>query len=154
MKSFIWKNGRDNSRTPMQWTDGKNAGFTTGTPWLKMNPNFSVINVEQAMNNPDSIYHYYKKLIQLRKENPILVYGDFELILPEHEQIFAYMRRLENEKMVVITNLFPVEIEFLLPFELGDKSKEIVISNYQVIPQENIRKLTLKPYEARVYRLR
>ncbi|RBW69821.1 glycoside hydrolase family 13 protein [Bacillus taeanensis] len=150
----IWKNGRDNSRTPMQWNNEENAGFTKGKPWLKLNPNYTEINVEQAMKDEQSIYHYYKKLIQLRKENEVLIYGDYDLILEDHEKIYAYTRNLDNEVVLVMTNLFADEAEFTLPKSLKEKSKELVLSNYEVNREENINEVTLKPYEARVYKLK
>ncbi|MGM0875738.1 MAG: glycoside hydrolase family 13 protein [Bacillota bacterium] len=150
----IWKNGRDNSRTPMQWTDEKNAGFTTGKPWLKVNPNYTEVNVQQSMKDPDSIYHYYKKLVQLRKEQPVLVYGRYDLILEEHEQIFAYTRTIDDEIILIITNLFSKETTFSLPKCLNEKTKELYISNYSEQSEDDIdENITLKPYEARVYRL-
>ncbi|NEW09855.1 alpha-glucosidase [Paenibacillus sp. SYP-B3998] len=150
----IWKNGRDNSRTPMQWNDQHCSGFTSGTPWLKVNPNYKEINVQNAMQDPDSIYHYYKKLIQLRKEDLIAVYGTYDLILPNHNKIYAYTRTLGHEKQLIITNLFPKEASFNLPKDITFTSSELLISNYQVDGEENIQKISLRPFETRVYRLK
>ncbi|WP_100331303.1 glycoside hydrolase family 13 protein [Bacillus xiapuensis] len=150
---IIWKNGRDNSRTPMQWTDGANAGFTTGRPWLKVNPNCVEINVESALKNADSIYHYYKKLIQLRKENLTLIYGSFELVMAKHSQIFAYTRTLKDETFLIMTNLFAKETEYELPPEWKDKGLELLMFNYEIESHVNRHKGSLKPFEARVYRL-
>ncbi|MEK4670009.1 glycoside hydrolase family 13 protein [Niallia sp. FSL R7-0271] len=150
---IIWKTGRDNSRTPMQWSDDLNAGFTTGKPWMKVNQNFRNINVDLALENPNSIYHYYKKLIDLRKENKVLVYGAYDLILEEHDQIYAYTRTLNTEKMLIITNLFPQITKFVLPADLTVESTELLISNYEVDNGDEIKEITLSPYEARVYRL-
>ncbi|UPO89919.1 alpha-glucosidase [Niallia sp. Man26] len=150
---IIWKTGRDNSRTPMQWSDDLNAGFTTGKPWMKVNQNFRNINVDLALENPNSIYHYYKKLIDLRKENKVLVYGAYDLILEEHDQIYAYTRTLNNEKMLIITNLFPQITKFVLPADLTVESTELLISNYEVDNGDEIKEITLSPYEVRVYRL-
>ncbi|MGG4471567.1 alpha-glucosidase [Paenibacillus alvei] len=150
---IIWKTGRDNSRTPMQWSNDLNAGFTTGKPWMKVNQNFRNINVDLALENPNSIYHYYKKLIDLRKENKVLVYGAYDLILEEHDQIYAYTRTLNNEKMLIITNLFPQITKFVLPADLTVESTELLISNYEVDNGDEIKEITLSPYEARVYRL-
>src|SRR5699024_10747550 len=111
----IWKNGRDNSRTPMQWNTEENAGVTTGTPWIKVNPNHKEINVEEELENPNSIYCYYKKLIDLRKSSDVLIYGSYELILEDHDQVFAYTRTLDNEMYVVLTNLFAQEAEVEFP---------------------------------------
>ncbi|MGI8313732.1 glycoside hydrolase family 13 protein [Halobacillus mangrovi] len=149
----IWQSGRDNSRTPMQWSNRKNAGFSIEIPWLKVNPNFKDINVDQSINDRHSIYHYYKNLIQLRKDHPVLIYGDYELILPQHDQIFAYTRSLGKEKVLVITNLFSAEADFTLPDHLNDKYAKLMISNYSVNPYQGVTRLKLMPYEARVYKL-
>jgi alpha-glucosidase len=149
---IIWKNGRDNARTPMQWSKGLNAGFTTGTSWLKINPNYTAINVEDALADQDSIYHYYKKLIDLRKQSETLIYGSYDMILEDHDLIYAYTRRLGDDTFVVITNLFPKQAEFVLPQSLCGKKAELCVSNYPVGPNEAIT-TTLQPYEARVYRL-
>ncbi|WP_141433041.1 alpha-glucosidase [Bacillus sp. 03113] len=149
----IWKNGRDNSRTPMQWSSEANGGFTTGTPWLKMNPNYQEINVQESKENAHSIYHYYKNLIQLRKEHDVLIYGSYDLILEEHDDIYAYTRTLNEEKIVVIVNLFSTATSFRLPEDLQGKTKELFISNYPENLEENGDTITFKPFEARVYRL-
>ncbi|WP_026908829.1 glycoside hydrolase family 13 protein [Paucisalibacillus globulus] len=144
----IWKTGRDNSRTPMQWNTEKNAGFSTGSPWMKVNPNYTEINVEKELQNPDSIYHYYKKLIQLRKEHEVLVYGSYGIIMEDHEQIYAYKRTLGEETYLIITNLFAKEVGLTLPSEMDAYTKELLLSNYS-----NNDEQILKPYEARVYKL-
>ncbi len=151
---IIWKTGRDNSRTPMQWSNDFNAGFTTGKPWMKVNQNFRYINVDLALEDPKSIYHYYKKLIHLRKTNKVLVYGSYDLILEKHDQIYAYTRTLKNEKILIMTNLFPQETKFVLPADLAVESTELLISNYEIKNGDDIKKITLSPYEARVYRLK
>jgi len=144
----IWKTGRDNSRTPMQWTGEKNAGFTQGDPWMKVNPNYSDINVEKELNNPNSIYHYYKKLIKLRKEQKVLIYGSYDLILEDHDQVYAYTRTLADETVLIMCNLFSDTVEVKLPVSLDSKEKELWIGNYTNI-EDNI----LKPYEARVIKI-
>ncbi|MCT2536986.1 alpha-glucosidase [Aquibacillus koreensis] len=149
----IWENGRDNSRTPMQWNDQINGGFTTGTPWLKVNPNYKTINVENQLEDSDSIYAYYKQLIELRKEEEVLVYGNYDLILEDDEKIYAYTRTLENKKVLVMTNLFPEEAEFHLPSALEGYNATLKLSNYDVEEKDQIKELSLKPYEARVYLL-
>ncbi|TJY41149.1 alpha-glucosidase [Cohnella pontilimi] len=150
---LIWKNGRDNSRTPMQWNDGHQAGFTSGTPWMKVNPNYQKINVEQAIRDPDSIYHYYKKLIALRAANSTAVYGKYDLILERHDKIYAYTRTLENEKWVIICNLFAEETVFRLPRNIEFADSELLLANYPVEADERLRTLNLRPFEARVFRL-
>ncbi|WP_010094253.1 glycoside hydrolase family 13 protein [Ornithinibacillus scapharcae] len=144
----IWKTGRDNSRTPMQWNTEKNGGFSTGNPWMKVNPNYTEINVEAELKDPNSIYHYYKKLIEIRKEHQVFIYGSYHLILENHDKVYAYTRRSGDEMALVITNLYPEETEITLPSELKGKNKELLLSNY-----ENSVEKVLKPYEARVYKL-
>ena len=150
---IIWKNGRDNSRTPMQWSDKKNAGFTDGTPWLGINSNYAEINVEQALKDPDSIYHYYKKLIQTRKAHPVLIYGSYDLILEDHDQVYAYTRNLGDEQIVIMANLFPEETKVELPENIRHTAKELYLGNYSTGQEEDAGELILKPYEARVYRM-
>ena len=152
LMEIIWKNGRDNSRTPMQWNNSENAGFTTGQSWLKINPNFSEINVEHAMNNQDSIYYYYKKLIQLRKEHLTLVYGSFKLILEDHHQIFAYLRTWKDDTFLIMTNLFDKETSYQLPVDCQYKNAKLLIGNDNV-SETSVMNGVLKPFEARVYRL-
>lgn len=149
----IWKNGRDNSRTPMQWSDSENAGFSSGKPWMKVNPNYTEINVERAKQDPYSIYHHYKKLIALRAANPVTVYGTYDLILPEDERIYAYTRTLGNEKLLVMSNLTAEEALFDLPFELEFDTSELLLHNYEVDPAEPIETVALLLYESRVYML-
>jgi oligo-1,6-glucosidase len=151
--AMIHAKSRDNARTPMQWDDSANAGFTTATPWIKLNPNYKQINVEQALADSDSVFHYYQQLIQLRKENPIVVYGTYDLILDAHKQIYAFTRTLQDKRLLVILNFTRDTPVFALPTHIGFDAAELVISNYAVDPAEDIRLLTLRPYEARVYRL-
>lgn len=143
---------RDNARTPMQWDDSENGGFTTGTPWIKVNPNCKEINVAEALADPNSIFQYYKKLIQLRKENPVIVYGTYDLILAAHEEIYAFTRTLEGECLLVILNFSRNIPIFHLPENISFASTELLISNYDVDSKEDIHEITLRPYEARVYR--
>ncbi|GGA31053.1 glycoside hydrolase family 13 protein [Paenibacillus physcomitrellae] len=147
----IHAKGRDNARTPMQWSSEANAGFTTGTPWIKVNPNYTEINAEQALADKDSIFHYYKRLITLRKENPIMVYGDYTPLLPNNEQIYAYTRTLEGEQWLVLLNFSAEEASFELPEDLNPAGKTLLIGNY---PAEGRADVPLRPYEARVYRIK
>jgi alpha-glucosidase len=151
--NIIWKSGRDNARTPMQWMNKENGGFTTGTPWIKLNSNYQRINVSEQIQNPFSIYHYYRKLIELRKKYPVLVYGNYDLILAESDQMYAYTRTLENEKFMIMTNLFNVNAICSFPQELKKNDLTLMISNYEVNQNEDLEKLTFRPFEARVYRL-
>jgi oligo-1,6-glucosidase len=153
MKSIFAKS-RDNARTPMQWDDSIHAGFTTGEPWIMVNPNYKEINAAKAVADPDSVYHYYRKLIELRKKYPIVVYGQYELILAEHEQIAAYTRTLGDEKLLVITNFSGRESTFNLPVEINYASHELLLRNYSEGDTNNIGSFQLKPYEARVYLLK
>jgi oligo-1,6-glucosidase len=145
---------RDNARTPMQWDDGLHAGFTSGSPWIKVNPNYREINVKQAAADPGSIFWYYHRLIRLRQENPVVVYGVYDLILEDHEAIYAFTRTLEGDRLLVILNFTDGMPIFALPADIQLSGKELLISNYEIDPAEDIRQLTLRPFEARVYRLR
>jgi oligo-1,6-glucosidase len=152
--AMIHARSRDNARTPVQWDAGEHAGFTTGTPWIKVNPNYKDINVEQALADPNSVFYHYQKLILLRKENPIIVYGTYDLILDEHQEIYAFTRTLEADRLLVILNFSKNNPVFALPSSVSLSDKELLISNYAVDPVDDVRLLTLRPYEARVYRLR
>jgi oligo-1,6-glucosidase len=151
---MIQASGRDNARTPMQWSAAPQAGFTTGIPWLKVNPNYPVINVEQALADPDSIFYYYQKLIHLRKTVPAIVYGTYDLLLPEHEQIYAFTRTLEDERLLVILNFSAQAALCELPQDLPGADPLLLIANYPVDPTKDLSRISLRPYEARVYQLR
>lgn len=150
----IYVKGRDNARTPIQWDNSEHAGFTTGTPWLRVNPNYKEINAVQAIADPNSVFHYYRNLIQLRKQNPIMVYGSYDLILPEHEQIYAYVRRYEGQTLLVMLNFSSEKPIFELPTDVNYVNQKLFIHNYEVSDDESIEKIELKPYEARVYVLK
>ncbi|MDH5161420.1 glycoside hydrolase family 13 protein [Heyndrickxia oleronia] len=149
----IYAKGRDNARTPMQWTSGPNAGFTSGTPWIKVNRNYQKINAEQQLVDDHSIFQYYKKLIQLRKQHEIVVYGTYDLILPEHSEIYAFTRTLGDEKLLIILNFSDGQPEFEWPQELEYEKKELLISNYSIDQEDEQDAFKLLPYEARVYKL-
>lgn len=142
MMRYIRLRGRDNARTPMQWDDTAHAGFTTGTPWMQVNPNYREINAEAARKDPDSIFHYYRKLICLRKENPIFAEGDFRLLLEEDENIFAYVRSLADRELLVVANFTEQEVTCTLPEEW--KEGEVVIHNYKDCGKSGV----LRPYES------
>ncbi|WP_233881281.1 glycoside hydrolase family 13 protein [Virgibacillus halodenitrificans] len=154
---IIWRNGRDNSRTPMQWDSTKNAGFTTGNPWIKVNENYKEINVEAELQDYSSILNYYKSLILLRKNNDVLVYGSYELMNPEHKEIFAYKRYLDEDTFIVMTNLFDKEAEIDLPYDLVGKQAIVQLRNYPDESSEEkceiSQQMTFQPFEARVYKL-
>lgn len=148
----IYAKGRDNARTPLQWDSTENAGFTAGTPWLKLNPNYKDINVKQALEDENSIFYYYQKLIKLRKENAVMIYGDINLLCKDDENIFAYIRSFNSEKLLVVLNFFQNEAEFIIPESIDYRKAKLLISNY-ACEALNIRNISLKPYEARVYKL-
>lgn len=146
MMKYLNYKSRDNARTPMQWNDGENAGFTKGTPWIRISPDYKEINVEEQLKREDSVFHYYQKLIFLRKNNPVIVYGKFELLLPEDEDIFMYKRSLEGEELLVICNFSDKERKLEIPEEFWNG--EVMIANYREVktgPEMDIR-----PYEAAV----
>ena len=141
--------GRDNARTPMQWNDTASAGFTTGHPWLAVNPNYKQINVETALQDDSSIFYTYQKLIVLRKENPIIVWGEFELLEETAEEVFAYIRSYQDEKWLVVTNFSSTENKFSSSFDMG----EVVIQNYPHTIKD-VGEIILKPYEAFVVKIK
>ena len=145
---------RDNARTPLQWDDSPNGGFTGGTPWIEVNPNYRTINVRQALADPNSVFYYYQKLIALRKENPVMVYGAYDLLLPDHEQLYAFTRTLGDDRLLVVLNFSAGQPVFNLPPEIVFDSAQCLIGNYNEIPDRDLGSLVLRPYEACVYRLR
>ncbi len=144
----IYAKSRDNARTPMQWSSEENAGFTTGKPWIRMNPNYTEINAESERKDPDSVYHFYRKLIHMRKEYPVLVDGKFELLLPDDEQIFAYVRRDDDSQMLVCANFTGEPAE--CPVSGEWKGAQVLLHNYQgeLSWGMDSEKIELKPYEA------
>jgi oligo-1,6-glucosidase len=141
---------RDNARTPMQWSAEPQAGFTSGEPWLKVNPNYPAINARQAMQDPHSIFAYYQALIRLRKRFPALVYGEFSPVETGAEQVYAYTRELEGERLTVILNLGASPVTFAWPEALhgpNARGSALLIGNY---PGEDYAPFSLRPYEARV----
>ena len=133
---------RDNARTPVQWDASANAGFTTGTPWIKVNPNYTEINAEAALADPNSVFYYYQKLISLRHTTPIIVYGTFRPLLPDSEVLYAYEREMDGKVLTVAANWTDREQECTL---FDDLEGEELISNY-----DSHRTGILQPYEARV----
>lgn len=134
--------GRDNARRPMQWSNEENAGFTSGNPWLKVNPNYQKINVKAALADLDSIFYTYQKLIKLRHENPVVVDGDFELVENTGDSVLALWRKLGSEKWLIVANLSGDRQRF----NLDNDFKEVLISNYE--KQDSLKNIILKPYEA------
>ncbi|MFC4810548.1 glycoside hydrolase family 13 protein [Paenibacillus sp. GCM10023250] len=144
---------RDNSRTPMQWDDTANAGFSKSKPWLKLNPNYRDINVKQALADPDSVFYYYQKLIRLRKENDVMVYGTYEPILDDDARIYAYYRTLGDVKWLVLLNISEEETLCRLPDAAAARIGKTIIRNYPEWAAETEDGVLLRPYEARIYQI-
>jgi glycosidase len=140
----VHKKGRDNARTPFQWDDSENAGFSSARPWLKVNPRYKEINAEKDRKSPDSIYYWYQKLIRLRKEMEIITEGDFNLLFPDDEDIFAYMRTFEDERLIVVGNFSGKTREIELDGQLD--GYEILLKNYDERLSISNR-ITVKPWE-------
>jgi alpha-glucosidase len=149
----IWASGRDNSRTPMQWTGEEGAGFTTGEPWLKINPNYKAINVEAQQKDANSIFNFYKKMNKLKKTNEVFTYGVYDLLLENDPQIYAYTRTLAGEKVIIIVNLSPLPAVMQAEQGVSFESSKLLLNNYVVSTHEPVQELSLKPYETRVYRV-
>lgn len=146
---YIKAVGRDNARTPMQWDASENGGFTSGTPWLQVNKNYKTINAAAQVNDPDSVFAYYKKLIALRHTNEVMVNGVYDVLIPDHPQIYAYTRTLGDKQLLVLCNDSDTNVD--IPAELQEKihvAKNILIQNYKDTDES-----TLRPYEAVVYAL-
>ena len=150
MLRFLRYKSRDNARTPFQWNDQENAGFTSGTPWIMVNPNYREINAQEQMAREDSVFHYYQKLIRLRKENAVIVYGTYDLLLPDDPELYVYTRTLEEEKLLVICNFYGNTREYTLPEDWQPDAMECLIGNYKEV--KNGRTMTIRPYEAVVFR--
>ncbi|GLB60459.1 glycoside hydrolase family 13 protein [Cytobacillus sp. NCCP-133] len=144
----IHAKGRDNARTPMQWNSSEHGGFTKGTPWIKVNPNYKKINAEQALKEPGSVFHYYRKLIELRKQHEIIVYGRYNLILENHPEVYAYTRILGNQTLLVLCNFYNGSHEVEVPAQLQGTSPKVLIGNYKDLQGSGT--IKLRPYEAQV----
>jgi len=149
------RKSRDNSRTPVQWNGEKNAGFTTGTPWIETATNYTEINAESAVKDQNSIFYHYQKLIQLRKEYDIITEGNYELLVPEDESVFAYTRSTEKEQLIVINNFYEKETVFQLPnhIKIDGKQSSILVANYTDSPSLT-KEIKLRPYESIVYHVK
>ena len=145
----IYAKTRDNARTPMQWDTTEQAGFTTGKPWMKVNPNYTEINAAEQVDCEDSIFNYYRKLIQLRKELPVLTDGKFTMLDMDHNQIFAYLRDNGEDKLLVVCNFYGNTVDYAVSEKA--ENLELLIGNYT---EENMQTDVLRPYEARIYRIR
>ena len=144
MMAAIGYKGRDNARTPMQWDDSAYAGFSTANPWIMVNPNYTKINAKDQVNREDSVFKYYQKLIKLRHESELIVYGTYDLILDDDKDIYAYIRTLGDEKLIVYCNFSENTREVELPEEFTNG--KVLISNYSDAKANQ--KITLRPYEA------
>ncbi|OLQ74875.1 alpha,alpha-phosphotrehalase [Photobacterium proteolyticum] len=151
MLAILAQKSRDNSRTPMQWNDSQYAGFSAGTPWLEVAANYPEINAEKAVADDNSVFHFYRRLIELRKEIEVITTGDYTDMMPEHDSIFCYKRESESQVLVCINNYYGEVVECFLPKALELEESEYVLSNYAgVTEQKPTHCFALQPYETRV----
>ena len=153
MMKYLRYKSRDNARTPFQWDDTENAGFTTGTPWIMVNPNYKEINAKDQLEREDSVFRYYQKLIHLRKEHEIIVYGNYDLLLPEDRELYVYTRTFGNEKLLVVCNFYGNVRTLVLPDGWTKAGSKLLIGNYEdILCKEDA--ITVRPYEAFVLKTR
>jgi oligo-1,6-glucosidase len=146
------KTSRDHSRTPMQWDDSTNSGFTSAAkPWFAVHPNYAEINARQELADPNSIYHYYKQMIELRKKNPAFVYGVYTDLDPTNPFLFVYTRTLGEDQFLIALNFSTNTLPYVLPNEI--KTGRLLLSNLGERKEEEASTISLEPWEARVYRL-
>ncbi|MCZ0701737.1 oligo-1,6-glucosidase [Natronobacillus azotifigens] len=151
MLEAIHKRSRDNARTPMHWSDEPEAGFTNGVPWIPVNPNYKTINVRRALADKESIFYYYQRLINLRKKYSVIVHGKYQLLLPDDEQLYAYTRTWNDERLLVICNFSDQTAMFQLPDTIKHQTEKILIANMDLDIERDLKAFTLQPYEAVVY---
>lgn len=144
---YLLFKSRDNARTPMQWDDSTNAGFTCGTPWIRVNPNYTEVNAAAAMADPDSTFYYFQKLIRLRKAHPVIVHGRYELLEKDDPALFIYTRTLDDAQLLVMCNFKEQTREWAMP--AGFAGAQVLISNTGRTQQAE-QTITLQPYEALV----
>lgn len=149
-KKAVWNKSRDNARTPMQWDESDNAGFTTGKPWFRVSDRYKEINVKQALADKDSIFYYYKKLIELRHKESLLTEGNYQLLLPEDEKIFAYLRNTENETWLIAANMSEDSVLTDNLKTFVNEKQDIIIGNYDRVNLDE----ALRPYEAFMMRIK
>lgn len=149
---ILQQKSRDNARTPMQWSAELQAGFTTGEPWIPVAKNYARINAERALNDENSIFYHYQALIALRKEYDIIVQGDYKPLLDNHQQVFAYTRNWQNEKLLVVSNFYSEEVTVHFNIEPVEEVK-IILSNYPD-STTTLEEIVLRPYESIVYYLK
>ncbi|MEH8199176.1 alpha,alpha-phosphotrehalase [Aeromonas allosaccharophila] len=148
--AILGAKSRDNSRTPMQWSAAPNAGFTSGTPWLKPAANYSEINAEAALADQNSVFWHYRDLIALRKAHPIFTQGDYQELLAGHPQIWAYARRANGQTLLVVSNFYGEPVEFALPAELQSGQGHLLLGNYPDSPARP-QSVMLRPYESLIW---
>ncbi|MGF1722505.1 alpha,alpha-phosphotrehalase [Vibrio kyushuensis] len=149
--AILAKKSRDNSRTPMQWDSLEFSGFSKGMPWLDVAENYTEINANQAVDDPNSVFYFYQKLIQLRKEIDVITTGNYLDLLPEHDAIFAYQRKSETQTLICLNNYYGAEVECVLPDEVDAKKARYLLGNYQSIEGQVVsRHQVLKPYETKI----
>lgn len=145
---------RDNARTPMQWNDTINAGFSPSEPWIPVNPNYTEINVQRNLSDPNSVFHYYQKLIRLRKQYQTLIYGTYLPVLEDHEQMFCYKREMNGQTFFIALNFSGTSAQFKLPDDLAEKGGTLLITNELNCSHQMLTKsMTFHPYESAVYLL-
>ncbi|ASN07129.1 alpha,alpha-phosphotrehalase [Virgibacillus necropolis] len=144
--AILQQKSRDNARTPMQWSTSENAGFTKGIPWISVAENYPEINAVHALQDDNSIFHHYQKLIELRKKQDIITYGDYQLLAEDHPQVFAYTRNWKEQTLCIVNNFYEKDVTIELPYTEGN----VLLSNYQD-SDRSLQKLTLRPYESIVY---
>lgn len=149
MLRFLRYKSRDNARTPMQWDASPNAGFTEGEPWIMVNPNYGEINAADQIGREDSVFSFYKELVKLRKEKPVIVNGEYRLLDPESEDVFVYERSFHEEHLLVVCSFAEKELLWRLPEEMAGQAAKRVIGNYE--GQQWGPELMLRPYEASVW---
>ncbi len=146
--AVLKKTTRDNARTPMQWDDSIHAGFTADSPWMRVNPNYKWINVKEQEQDDNSVLSFYKKLINLRKQIPALIYGSYKLLMEESESIYAYTREYNGETYLIACNVSEEDSEIQVPFDIS--AGELLLCNYT---DTDSSEYILRPYECRLYKL-
>ena len=145
---------RENARTPMQWDDSEHSGFTLGEPWIKVNPDYQKgINVSHQTDDKYSVLSYFKEIVAIRKANVALVYGDYECLHPEHEQVYAYIRSYEDQRFLVLLNFSDETLNYVLPWNVKYNRKVKMISNQKILDDQTYKEFILGAWQAVIYRL-
>ncbi len=145
---------RDNGRTPFQWDSSANAGFTTGNPWIRVNPNYTTINVAAEETDPGSILNYFRKMVRVRKDNPVLIYGRYDLLDRDNPRVYAYTRSLGTEKQLVILNFSKAALDYTLPIAVQNGQYAVIINNLGIDPVIRDNKISLSPYQALILEIK